>query len=315
MRAARLLVAGVALVACADTFDPSNEVQSVRVLAIRADQPYARPGSTVTLDLLAVDGRTAPKAPMRVGWLPVPCVNPPDDAFYGCFPAFAALPAGVDLADHLVTGPRFAFTLPADVITSHAGDTYGVAFAFAVACAGHVEYRPPARGASPDAVPFACLDDAGNALGPDDFVFTYATVYAFADRTNDNPAIDHLTYAGSAVDPAAGIAIARCTQGALHDCPKAGVDIAVPASSQEVDPTSLDANGAPLREAIWVDYFVLRSQLAHDTVVLYDARSGAAAGTSDDLYAPQTAGDTHLWAVVRDDRGGVTWLDVPVHVP
>ena len=55
------LVAG-----CGSDFSPKNEINGVRILAVRADQPYARPGETVKLELLTHDGRTAPAEPIRI---------------------------------------------------------------------------------------------------------------------------------------------------------------------------------------------------------------------------------------------------------
>lgn len=78
--------------ACGPTgFDPSNLIESVRILATRSDRPYAKPGATVHSEVLAVDGRqdAGPTAePMTVYWLPLVCINPPNDDFYACFSGF-----------------------------------------------------------------------------------------------------------------------------------------------------------------------------------------------------------------------------------
>ncbi len=299
--------------ACASTFDPSNEVKSVRVLAVRADKPYAAPGDSVRLDMLAFDGRADKKTPMTVSWFPEVCINPASDAYYGCYARYAArLHAGVDLTPALSKGTSFSFTVPSNIITSHApaqsGPAYGVAVVLGMACAGHVEYLAPPEGGPPEALPFGCFDANHAQLGADDYVFTFAVVYAFASETNANPTLSNLTYAGASVDTKAGITVARCTASNLDDCPKALVDTVVPASSQESTPDD------GVREEIWVDYYVSGGKLKNDTVILYDPKKGALSGTGDDLYAPQSAGDFTLWAVVHDDRGGVSWTSVPFHV-
>ena len=206
--------------------------------------------------------------------------------------------------------------MPEDAIATHAataGDPYGLAVAFTIACAGHVQYRPPPAGGSPDAVPFACVDDAGATLGADDFVFAYSLVYAYADRTNAAPVIDGVTFGGAAVDPTAGITVTRCTDANSSDCPTTPIDVTVPASSDEPDPGDLDANGQVLAEEIYVDYYVTGGAITHDTVVLYDPRAGRLGNTGDGYAAAQTAGDYVFWAVVHDDRGGVAWTQFPVH--
>jgi hypothetical protein len=68
------------------------------VLASSADEPYARPGDTVHVTVLAFDGRSASEraaSAMNLDWLPVadagqvvPCINPASDAYYGCFSRF-----------------------------------------------------------------------------------------------------------------------------------------------------------------------------------------------------------------------------------
>lgn len=73
-------------------FTDATVINSVRILASSAEPPYVAPGNPSTVRVLAFDGR--PKAhqaePMRLTWLPLVCINPPNDAYYACFPQFAA---------------------------------------------------------------------------------------------------------------------------------------------------------------------------------------------------------------------------------
>lgn len=314
-----LALSGLLALACnAPAFDPSSKIESVRILATRADMPYAAPGDTVNLSVLAVDGRPTQPAPMNVYWIPQPCVNPPGDAYSACFPAFAgAFPPGVDLASSLTAGASFSFPMPATAISAHSTasgeDPYGIAVVFTIACAGHVEYVPPAAGSSPDTVPFGCFDGSGTRLGADDFVFAYSLVYSFADRTNANPTIQSLTLDGANVDPAAGITLDRCTKSKIDDCSTQSLDLVIPPASQELDSGDLDADGNALREELYVDYYLTAGKVKNDTVALFDPRKGRLPDTGDDLYAPQTAGDYQLWAVVHDNRGGVVWQAFPLH--
>jgi hypothetical protein len=316
---ALVLALSVGALACTATdFDPGNKVQSVRILAARADKPYAVPSATVTLDVLAFDGRANKPQPMSVFWLPSPCFNPPNDAYYACYPAFAASFApGVDLTDALVRENRFSFALPADIITAHQGNrssaAYGMAVAFTIACAGHVEFITAAPGASLNTLPFGCFDENHRRLGADDFSFAYSFVYAFADRTNANPTIDHVTFGGVAVDATAGITVDHCTQSNIDDCPTTPLDVVVPASNQEPDPGDTDANGRVRAEEIYVDYFVTSGKVKHDVTILFDPRVGQVSNTGNDLFAPQVAGDYLLWAVVHDNRGGVNWVELALH--
>jgi hypothetical protein len=309
--------AAFTLCACnAANFDPPSKIESVRILATAADKPYAKPGDTVNMTVLAFDGRANRPAPMGIWWLPQPCFNPPGDAYYGCYASFGRMfHPGVDVGSQLAPATAFSFEMPADVISTHrgerGGDAYGLAVTFAIACAGHVEYTPTAGG-SADALPFGCFDENHAQLGPDDFVFAYSLVYAFNDRTNANPILERLTLNGSPVDPAAGISLDHCTQSNLDKCVTSSLDTVVPASSQEPDPSNVDANGNVLREEIWVDYYLTAWKVKHDIEILFDPRAGALSGTSDDLSAPQSSGSGLLWAVVHDNRGGVSWIEVPL---
>jgi|CZKU01.1.fsa_nt_gi hypothetical protein len=308
----------VALVgACAKTYTPSNCVQSVRILAIRADAPYASPGATVHLDVLAADGRPSKPAPMTISWIKQACENPPHDNYYECFPSFAGeFKEGADLTSDLPAGTSFTTQLSADIISSHlgtsGGDLYGLSIVFAMACAGHVEYQPSLARGTPDGVPFGCFDSSEHQLGPNDFVFSYARIYSFPDRANANPVIDKLMFGGNTADVDSGVTVRHCTASSVQDCSTTAVDTVVAPSSQELDPGTLDANGNPLKEEIWVDYYVAGTQFVNDTEVLYDPVTGRLTGTEDDLYAPREIGGMQLWAVVHDNRGGVNWLNVPL---
>jgi hypothetical protein len=201
-------------------------VSSVRVMASSADKPYARPGDTVNLELLAYDGRMAKPAPMSIYWLPFVCENPLEDAYFGCFaqlgggrgspdggtdastgggPGSGVLRPGVDLTPLLPSGPAFHFTMPADAVTSHASSShvptagipvpYGLTIVFNLACAGHVELVPIDPGnINPQALPIGCFDANHNRLGPGEYVFGFTRVYAYSDPTvtNANPVVDQV---------------------------------------------------------------------------------------------------------------------------
>jgi hypothetical protein len=307
--------------ACGSSLPQASLVDSVRILATSADAPYAKPGETVTLKALAVDGRADRSQAMQVFWLPTVCMNPQGDDYFSCYPSFAKrFRPGVDLSSALIPGDQLIFTMPADAIGSAptrpgAPDPYGIAFAFVVACAGHVEYIPVDTSTqSPTTTPFGCFDDRHALLGPDQFVFAFTRVYAFADQRNANPVIDHLAFGGAPVDPVAGITLGHCTASDESSCPMADVDTVVPDSSWEVDPGSFDPSGGPAHEGIWVDYYATAGRFSNDSAVLFDAHSGRVASTADGYAAPLSSGPRTLWAVVRDTRGGTSWVEIALNV-
>ena len=305
------------LAACQSDLPPASLVAGVRILATRADLPYAAPGESVSLQALVADGRADPSRPLQVYWLPTPCLNPAGDAYYNCYPSFGGTFApGVDLSSQLTAGEHLGITLPADALSSsipHAGvsDPYGLAFVVLAACAGTLEYRPAPAGQSPLTTPFVCLDTSGAELGPSDFVFAFTRIYVYADRRNANPVIDHLTFGGAPIDPTAGLSFSHCTASDESKCATTDLDIVVPEQSWELDPGSQGPSGSTAHEAIWVDYYVTAGHVGDDAMVLFDAHSGRASSTKDAYEPPLSAGPGTLWAVVHDNRGGVSWLQVP----
>jgi hypothetical protein len=317
----RVMAASVTLLlaACSSTtFDPESKVESVRIIATQADKPYALPGDMVTIRVLAVDQRPTQPHPMEVFWFPNPCIDPANDGYFNCYPALLKqYPVNTDLTAQLQTGDSASFQMPPDVIVGHQGPRgdvpYGVMVVFLMACAGHVEAVSPPPGSGPDALPFGCFDSAHNPMTADDYVFGYQVLFAFTGRTNANPVIDHLEFAGAAVDANAGITVAHCTAAAIDSCPTLPLSTVVPDSSQELNPGNVDVNGKVLKEEIWADYLVTGGKVKNDVQVLFDPRLGRLAGVTNQFYAPQAPGDYTLWSVVRDDRGGAAWLSIPVH--
>jgi len=339
------LVAALLVAACVGgQFDPQSKVDSVRLFASRADKPYARPGEIVNIDVLATDARKDKTRPLKILWVPFICMNPRDDLYYLCFappevrgdggailPTFDAgtsdasvnIPTdgtlfrpGIDLSDLLPSGPRFSFTMPLDAIQPRrtTKTPYGLAIAFAIACAGRVETVERDEEGGPQQVPIACFDENNQKLPPSDYVLGITRVYAYDTRVNNNPVIDGATFDGKPVDPAVGISVDRCTAAKKEDCPKLKLNVSVPATSWEIQEEAFDADGNPLREQIWVTYYASTGQMGSDARLLYDTTGGAIEGSDVEYQASQVYEDGHIWAVVHDNRGGAEWVDFPVHV-
>jgi len=137
-------------------FQDEALVNGVRILATRADRPYAKPGDTVTLSVLAADGRSSRPEPMVIYWFPVAlapplslplpkasfvCEDPKNDAYYACFASLAsaigdagaqadgssgdggnqgfAIGPGVDLSPFLPQGPTLSVPISRDIIANH----------------------------------------------------------------------------------------------------------------------------------------------------------------------------------------------------
>lgn len=334
--------AAALLAACGmGDFAPSSSLQGVRILSAKVEPPYAAPGDKVRFEMLAHDARADRSRPMRLSWLPFLCVNPPQDLYYACFAGLAGadggagvdagaapggggageglgaiLRPGVDLTPFLPSGPTYEITLPEDIVRSHppvegVSAPYGLGIVFAIACAGHVEIVAPDR-SSPTAFPIGCFDDGGNRLGPDDFVISFARVYAYENRKNANPEIEGVTFQGNPIDPARGIEVERCRARLRRDCPEIEIDVVVPPSSQEVHEGADD--GAERKEQLWAAYFADIGRFDGDARLLYDATAGKVSGSENVYRAPNEPGQGTMFIVVHDNRGGANWVKLPIFV-
>jgi hypothetical protein len=331
-------------------------VNSVRILASSADEPYAKPGDTVNLQVLAFDGRTNPSVPMTIYWLPRVCENPANDAYFSCFAQIAAgggapsggdggtgpsadggnvegtdagaFQAGVDLTPFLPTGPTYRFTMPADAVSSHPATPgipvpYGLAIVFNIACAGHIEIVPFDPGnANPQQVPIGCFDANHNQLGPDDWVFGFTRVYAYTSITNANPVISSVdnkgqSFAVTGNSPSYTTTKTFTTSPCSGKCATTAIGPVVPASSQEVQ-SQLGPGNQP-NEEIWADFYATFGSFGDDARLLYAPSTGSLGGASvtDNQFTPPTTAtpsNGFIWIVVHDNRGGASWVTVPVQV-
>jgi hypothetical protein len=331
------LVLGAGVASCGnDDFDPAPLVNTVRILASRASQPYVQPGQKVEVELLAYDGRRDRSRPMKIFWLPVPCINPLQDAYYACFTQLGTggapgadagagpnpiglLKPGVDLTPFLPTGPKFELTMPADAVTKHPKvpgikDPYGLAILFNIACAGHLELIERDT-KNPQAVPIGCFDDTTKQrLGPEDYVIGLTRVYAYDTRRNENPVISGVLFDGRPVDLKEGITLDKCEQEKKADCPEKNIEVQVPETSQETFISDAEEDQGTLRkEQVYVAFFSTNARFKDGARLLYEPTRGKVIGTEDKLLGAKTAGEGLVWAVVHDNRGGATWVEIPLH--
>lgn len=335
-----------AVVACgAGGFASQSKVDSVRLFAVRADKPYANPGETVTLEALYTDARRDKPRPLKLFWIPVVCMNPRDDLYYLCFipsqgdggtrlvPAgpladagagdagataggggslLSQIPVGVDLSPFLPQGPTFSFTMPEDAIQPRDGtDPYGIAIVFNMLCAGRVILAERDPNGGPQQVPLQCVDEEGQKLPPNDYVIGISRVYSYATRTNANPVIEKVTLDGADVDPAVGLVMDRCVANKRAECPERKIDVRVAESSWEPNPVE---GAAGLCEQVWVDYYSDQGDFDNDARLLFDTTKGRVSESEVVFRAPYDPVDGTVWAVVHDNRGGSSWIVLPLHV-
>jgi hypothetical protein len=299
MSTARIVfTAAIALSAgCSTDFDPPSRVTGLRVLAVRADQPYAPPGATVQLSALAVDPAARP---LTWGW--GTCVDPGSSDIVTCID-------GTDWSTFTIAAdtPNFAVTIPLDAIDrmpSDARDRASVGVV-TVVCPGDLALASPRQTiAAAGTLPFVCSDPAtGRVLAIDEYVAGVKRVFVRATDRNANPAIASVQWGGEDWPSAVTQTARACsvTGNDASDCDAslrhAVAAIPAPGSAE----SGVDSFGAPFTEQVVVQYYATEGIFADDVRIASDPATKWTARR-------QSAGSAvSMWMVVRDDRGGVDW--------
>lgn len=294
-----------------DDFEPANQVQGVRVLAVKKSSAYAKPGEKVTLEILYWDGKSKPEEqrPLEVTWFGG-CTNPAGDLYYGCYPQLAELFAGPPSSDQMKlvgTGGTFELTIPADIVSSRPAPAdgsppYGLSYVFFTACSGRL--GPPPAGEDMSGLPLGCYDKDDKPLGPDEFVPGYTSIYAYDELRNENPVIDGLLFDGHGDGE---LRVPRCSG---KGCTKYTLKPLIDPRSAELDPIAETApDGSPIKEQLWVNFYATGGKFDHPVRLVNDAIKGWNDRNETSWEPPKEPGTVVLWAVVRDNRGGVDWRE------
>lgn len=338
-----VLLGALGAAGCGPGFKPGSELDSLRVLAVQKDKPYAKPGDTVSLAMLWDDASPKAPRPITIGWVSG-CFNPPGDVYYGCFSdisgaggfgggAGAAGAAGAGGAGGTGIaygiGNTFSVKIPDNIISSRpppaspSEPPYGLAYVFFAACAGKLGPAPSGQSLT---FPIGCYDTHGRALGPNDFVAGYTAIYAYQKYTNQNPEVDGFNFdskqtkpdcigrACLTAKPSAGTCgstgipcISSCAANGASSCRGYSIAPIVPRSSAEPDSVQV-AQGQNIQEQMWIDYYVDRGTVDSPTRLLNGATSGWNSDYGTTFRAPKKSGPVQIWAVVHDNRGGVNWV-------
>jgi hypothetical protein len=191
---------------CAPKFESPSKLDTLRVLAVQKDAPYARPGETVTMRMLLDDASEKAPRDVQVSWF-AGCENPPGDVYPGCFASLLDADGGHAGAPALIPGSGLEFSYPISktIISRRPPSSdpkqvpYGLSFVFFAACAGEVRFEAPS-GDSPS-FPLACYSKSGERLGMDDFVAGYSQTFVYDEMTNANPIVTGFELDGNGVPP------------------------------------------------------------------------------------------------------------------
>jgi hypothetical protein len=290
-----LVAAVIVFAGCGADLSDGSQIEKLRLLALRADQPFARPGEEVELRLLAADDADRP-----LEYALTTCTNPKGSTADGC----------LDALDHgfeplTPEAGQFSVAIPNDLLdglgeTARPSAMFG---AVVVACPGHIE---PGETSG---VPVVCRDEMGDRLPIDAFEVGVKRIFVRERDRNVNPEITRITWDGEdwPEDQVPEVkACANATTDDIDDCDKAVRHrILVESTPPE---SGVDENGTKFGEQQVVQFYASQGVFERPVRI---------AGAPDNHWAAQrkSGEDTaRLWFVVRDDRGGVVWETRQVRV-
>jgi hypothetical protein len=291
---------------CQADFDPGSRVTSFRVLGQQVDQPFAKPGETVTVTSLSYDpaGR-----PVTWGW--AACVNPASASVTGCIDKIAEQASDSGASPILAQGlemSSFTYTIPDDALdgipeSARTGAQVGL---LSVACPGDLSLTPSQNG-----FPFQCLE-AGTQreLALDEYVVGLKRVQVRTTDRNLNPVVEQVTFDGQDWPEDEVKVVTACdTEGndykKCSDASKHQLGAVPTAGSVE---SGLTQFGAPFTEQVIIEYY------ATEGIFEYEIKIAAEPETHWAARKAAIGKDLSLWMVVHDDRGGATWAERQVHV-
>jgi hypothetical protein len=269
-----------ASVGCSGDFDPGSLVTKLRVLAVAADQAFALPGQTVNLEALAYDPK---QRALSWGWGSCEALESTNAIDCLRQTSFARLQIGADRTQHTLTVPETSASYLGVVV---------------VVCPGTIQ------AGSTDTLPIACVDTEGNALPLDEFEVGLKRIFVRDSGLNHNPQIQGVSLDGADWSEQA-VPSATCKQ---QPC-RAYADQKIVVRADGASEQSVDLQGLPINEQAVVQFYATGGEFDDDVKLASDADNQWRARAED-------AGKRiTFWFVVRDDRGGVSWIERTLQVP
>jgi hypothetical protein len=303
------------VVGCGEDADPASRITTLRVIAVRADKPYAKPGDTVHLDSIWYDGLDPDLTKRSRTWAWTMCVNPPSTDVVSCFAKVAKDAAATGRAPPFAIGndtDTFQLTIPGDAISSlpEPARVFAEVGVILIVCPGDLKLPDATTPITPGTFPVKCIDPSGRELGLDEFEAGVKRIFVRESTTNANPKIDSITWDGatwaagdvksaSACDTT-GNRYDRCDSSLAHD-----LALNVTPDSFE---SGTDEFGQSFVEQLVTQYY------ATEGIFQYDVKVSQDPGTSWVARTKASGTQVRMWLVARDNRGGVTWDERRVNV-
>ncbi len=329
--------------ACNDVTLPNQyRIDSLRVLGVTAQPATLTPGESAPLTLICADGIRGgtedPNCNVEVAWF-AGCNNPEKNDPKKCLGQYGtwfetvsqpiaemppeAYPAG------FMTGTKVSFSAPNDILAQSLtveGNRigYGTSYVYFAVCAGQLVTTY----GSDENLPVECHDRAtGKRLGPTRSVFGVTTIYSYDLVKSRNPGLLATRFDGALV-PTTCTSTAACPNGFECTSDAVCVPVVKPCDSSscwahcldfDLGPESFslfNMGGAMLpapQKSLWIDYYTNAGSISDEARFGLRAPEAGAARQRTGCtpwWAPPTPTEhAHLWAVVRDNRGGLTVHD------
>jgi hypothetical protein len=84
--------------------------------------------------------------------------------------------------------------------------------------------------------------------------------------------------------------------------------------SVDDDPVLSSLQEASISEQMWVNYYTDKGAFSQDLALVNDGLAGFNAHPDTEFLSPEETGVSRVWAVVHDNRGGVSWARFDVCV-
>jgi hypothetical protein len=284
-----VIILGVIIAAaCGSDFEAPSQVSKLRLLALRADVPFARPEQSVTLEPLTAD----PEA-RALSWAWATCTDPAASTADSCL-------RELDREFSPFDPTQAALTVQVGALEQYTrSGLLGVAV---VACPGSIE------DGTTGGIPVRCRADEGELLPLERFEVGVKRIFVRQRDQNQNPSIEALTWDGDPWDEDRIPEAEGCAKQTddLDDCPVAlrhriGLRTS-PAERGE------DERGVRFDEQQVVQAYTDQGVFDFEVRIAGDADNEFAALRVEDRDL------ANLWFVVRDDRGGVGWVSRQVRV-
>lgn len=306
------VLALAALTGCGADFDPGSYVNSLRVLSVQADKPYAAPGETVHFEATAYDpaGRT-------IEWAWLACENPASSSVDGCLADIGESALGTGELPLLASGPGIDavdYTIPANTLEGIPAEARPSVLSgvLAIACPGTLSLDLSALdgAGSSSPLPFRCTDASGTELGLHDVVVGVKRVYVRETDRNQNPVIADITFDGEpwAEDDIKEVDACDTSDFAFDDCEGKGDHRLALVVTPESFEAGIDEFGRDFTEQLVVQHY------ATEGIFEYEVRIAESPETRWVARQSASGQELRVWFVARDDRGGVSLAERRVQV-